>query len=84
MCMDEIRKLLLEPYKHFDFQFTKSEYDYFMENARFTKIEREVLELKRMEYTSVAIGLELGLSESAVNKIIKRIKNKIVKCIVLR
>ena len=33
--------------KHWDFQFTDEEYEYFMKNARLTKLEKEVLELRR-------------------------------------
>lgn len=80
--MEELKELLLKENKHFNFQFTDSEYDYFMKNARLTRIEKSVLEMRRKEMTIVAISIELGTCESNVNKIIRRIKNKIVKCIV--
>lgn len=80
--MEELKELLSKENKHFNFQFTDSEYDYFMKNARLTRIEKSVLEMRRKEMTIVAISLELGTCESNVNKIIRRIKNKIVKCIV--
>lgn len=70
--------------KHWDFQFTDDEYNYFLKNARFTKIEKEVLELRRNEETITAIAFKLGTCESNVNKIIRKIKNKILICIVLR
>lgn len=69
--------------KHWDFQFTDEEYDYFMKNARFTKIEKQVLELRREEESIIAIADKLGTCESNVNKIIRKIKNKIIRCIVL-
>lgn len=69
-------------YKHWDFQFTDDEYAYFLKNARLTKIEKEVLMLRREEETITAIALKLGTCESNVNKIIKKIKNKIIRCIV--
>jgi len=69
--------------KHWDFQFTDEEYDYFLKNARFTKIEKEVLKLRREEETIISIAIKLNTCESNVNKIIRRIKNKIIKCIVL-
>lgn len=69
-------------YKHWDFQFTDDEYTYFLKNARLTKIEKEVLMLRREEETITAIALKLGTCESNVNKIIKKIKNKIIRCIV--
>lgn len=80
--MEELKELLSKENKHFNFQFTDSEYDYFIKNARLTRIEKSVLEMRRKEMTIVAISLELGTCESNVNKIIRRIKNKIVKCIV--
>ena len=70
--------------KHWDFQFTDEEYDYFMKNARFTKIEKQVLELRREEESIIAIADKLGTCESNVNKIIRKIKNKIIRCIVWR
>lgn len=68
--------------KHWDFQFTDDEYDYFMKNARLTKIEKEVLELRRQEESIIAIADKLGTCESNVNKIIRKIKNKIIRCVV--
>ena len=68
--------------KHWDFQFTDEEYDYFMKNARLTKIEKEVLELRRQEESIIAIADKLGTCESNVNKIIRKIKNKIIRCVV--
>lgn len=69
---------------HWDFQFTDDEYNYFLKNAKFTKIEKEVLELRRNEETITAIAFKLGTCESNVNKIIRKIKNKILICIVFR
>lgn len=69
--------------KHWDFQFTDEEYDYFMKHARFTKMEKQVLELRRQEETITAIAYHLGTCESNINKIIRKIKNKIIRCIML-
>lgn len=69
--------------KHWDFQFTEEEYNYFFKNARLTKLEKQVLTLRRKEETITAIAFKLGTCESNVNKIIRKIKNKIIKCIVL-
>ena len=80
--MQKLVELLEEKNKHFDFQFTENEYNYFMQNARFTKIEKQVLELRRQEESITAISFKLNTCESNVNKIIRRIKNKIIKCIV--
>jgi DNA-binding NarL/FixJ family response regulator len=77
----QLEKSLERKGSHFNFQFTDSEYDYFMMNARLTEIEKKVLNLRRAEKTIVAIAFELNTCESNVNKIIKRIKRKIVMCI---
>lgn len=80
--MQKLAELLGEKNKHFDFQFTDKEYEYFMANARLKPIEKQVLEMRRRDMTIVAISIELGTCESNVNKIIRKIKNKIIKCIV--
>ncbi len=80
--MQKLAELLGEKNKHFDFQFTDKEYEYFMANARLKPIEKQVLEMRRKDMTIVAISIELGTCESNVNKIIRKIKNKIIKCIV--
>lgn len=69
--------------KHWDFQFTDDEYKYIFENARLTKQEKQVLELRRNEETITAIAFKMGTCESNINKIIRKIKNKIIKCIIL-
>lgn len=80
--LNQLKKLLERKNSHFDFKFTDNEYSYFMKNARFTEMERKVLNLRKDEKTIVAIALELGTCESNINKIIKRIKRKIIICIV--
>lgn len=78
--LNELRQELNK--KKWDFQFTDEEYNYFINNARLTKQEKEVLKLRREEETITAIAFKLGTCESNVNKIIRKIKNKIVKIIV--
>lgn len=68
--------------KRWNFQFTDEEYDYFLKNARFTKIEKEILKLRREEESITAIAFKLNTCESNINKKIRKIKNKIIKCIV--
>jgi uncharacterized protein (UPF0216 family) len=80
--MQKLAELLKEKNKHFDFQFTDKEYEYFMANARLKPIEKQVLEMRRKDMTRVAIALELGTCVSNVDKIIRKIKNKIIKCII--
>ena len=80
--MQKLAELLKEKNRHFDFQFTDKEYEYFMANARLKPIEKKVLEMRRKDMTRVAIALELGTCVSNVDKIIRKIKNKIIKCII--
>ncbi len=80
----DLKQELEEKNKHFDFQFTDKEYEYFMANARLKPIEKQVLEMRKKDMTRVAISIELGTCVSNVDKIIRRIKNKIIKCIVFR
>ena len=80
--LDEL--LDVSKWKHWDFQFTEEEYDYFFKNARLTKTEKQVLKLRREEESITAIAYKLGTCESNVNKIIRKIKNKIIKSIVWR
>lgn len=80
--MQKLVELLEEKNKHFDFQFTDKEYEYFMANARLKPIEKQVLEMRRKDMTITAISIKIGTCESNVNKIIRKIKNKIIKCIV--
>lgn len=80
--MDELKEELERKSKHFDFQFTDNEYNYFMANARLKPIEKQILELRRQDKTRVAISMELGMSVSCVDKYIRKIKNKIINCIV--
>lgn len=80
--LDELQGV--SKYKHWDFQFTDEEYDYFFKNARLTKEEKQVLKLRREEETITAIAYKLGTCESNINKKIRKIKNKIIKCIIFR
>lgn len=42
--------------KHWDFQFTEEEYNYFFKNARLTKLEKQVLTLRRECHSSITVG----------------------------
>lgn len=80
--LNEVKSFVERKNSHFDFQFTKEEYDYFMDNARLKPIEKEVLELRRKDMSIVSIAFALHMSESNVNKIIRKIKTKILRCII--
>ena len=56
-----LKQELEEKNKHFDFQFTDKEYEYFMANARLKPIEKQVLEMRRKdmkEYPHIIYLLE--------------------------
>lgn len=80
--VEQLKQHIEKRNSHFDFQFTEDEYNYFLKNARLKPIEKEVLELRRKDLTIVSIAFQLGMSESNVNKIIAKIKRKIIKCII--
>lgn len=83
--MRQLEKLLdVSKWKHWDFQFTDEEYNYFLNNARLTKDEKNILMLRRDEESITAIAYKLGTCESNINKKIKKIKNKIIRCIVFK
>ena len=66
------------------FDFTKTELDYILENARFTEIQEKVfyrfVDLKGRQ-SIVQISLGENISVSTVNRIIKQIKQKILRLI---
>lgn len=63
------------------FDFTKKEFDYFLENAGFTDEEINILELKRRGLYNIRIATDLYVSERTVLRRVKTIKKKIIKVI---
>lgn len=65
--------------------FTKHEYDYFIENCGFTDRQIEILNLRRRGLSIVEIsmydGKHLPTSTRTVDREIRKIKNKILKLI---
>lgn len=61
--------------------FSKLEYDFFLENAGFTKEEIDVFELRQLGYNNLKIQLMLNISSSTVDRTVKKIKKKIIKVI---
>ena len=62
--------------------FTKKELEFINENARFTDIEQKVfnrLTDRKGRQTIIQISLEENISTATVSRIIKKIKNKILK-----
>jgi len=63
------------------FEFTKKEYEYFVNNCFFSEEEEQILYLRLKGNGIVKISLELNMSESTVSRRIKSIKKKILKVI---
>lgn len=61
--------------------FSRSEYEYFVEECCFTEEEVAVLQLRRRGKSIIAISTELNISESTVSRRIKTICKKISKVI---
>lgn len=65
--------------------FTKQEYDYFIENCGFTDRQIEILNLRRKGMSIVQIsmyeGKYLPISTRTVDREIRKIKHKILKVI---
>lgn len=65
--------------------FTKAEYEYFLENCNFTDRQKEILKLRMKGMSIVQISLYEGeylpVSTRTVDREIRKIKNKILRLI---
>lgn len=61
------------------FDFTKKEVEDIKSKIYFDEEEEKVFEMKLLNYSITKIALELNVSERTVSRIIKRLKNKIMK-----
>lgn len=59
--------------------FSKNEYEYFIENCNFNERQKKILDRRRKGMSIVEIALDLFISERTVNREIKKIKLKILK-----
>lgn len=59
--------------------FSKHELDFFVDQCNFTAREKQFLYLSNSEETLESIAEKLDYSVSTVNRISKRVKNKIMK-----
>ena len=59
--------------------FLEHELDFFVDQCNFTDREKEFLYLSNKEETLESIAEKLNYSVSTVNRISKRVKNKIMK-----
>ena len=65
-----------------NFDFTRSELEYILENANFTIEEEQIFKMLTSKYgraSIVNIAIKMNMSESTVKRRIKQIKHKIIK-----
>ena len=61
------------------FDFTKSEYEYIIEECMFNDELKTILEMLIKNYSRTQIAMKLNMSERTLDKRIRVIKNKIKK-----
>ena len=61
------------------FDFTRQEAETIKSKLYLTEDEAKVFEMKLLNYSITKIALELNVSERTASRIIKRLKNKIMK-----
>ena len=61
------------------FDFTKSEYEYIVEECMFNDELKTILEMLIKNYSRTQIAMKLNMSERTLDKRIRVIKNKIKK-----
>lgn len=80
--METPKKLEEEKENKINFDFTKQELEYILENARFNDIQRKVfgrlIDINGRQ-TIVRIAMEENISTATVSRIIKQIKKKILR-----
>lgn len=79
--MEAPKKLEEEDVK-INFDFTKKELEYILENANFTVEQEKIFKMLTSKYgraSIVNISIKMNMSESTVKRRIKQIKHKIIK-----
>ena len=61
------------------FDFTRQEAETIKSKLYLTEDEEKVFEMKLLNYSITKMALELNVSERTASRIIKRLKNKIMK-----
>lgn len=78
-----MQKLTQKELKGLD--FTKAEYEYFLENCNFTDRQKEILKLRMKGKSIIEISMYEGeylpVSTRTVDREIRKIKNKILRVI---
>lgn len=63
------------------FEFTRTEYEMICKECMLNQEYKKLLEMKIMGYSRVKMAMELNVSESTLDKMIKNLKKKIKKII---
>ena len=63
------------------FDFTKTDYEYIVKECMLDEEYQKLLEYKIKGYSRVKMAMELGVSESTLDVMIKKLKKKIRKII---
>ena len=61
------------------FNFTKTEFNYICEEAMLNEEYKKLLEMEIKEYSRPKMAMELGVSESTLDIMIRNLKKKIKK-----
>lgn len=81
MLKRQEEELLKEERKKIKFDFIRKEYDYFCENCMFSELQEKILEDKIKKLSIIEISQKNDISEETVKKIVREIKDKILKVI---
>ena len=76
------KKLEEEKEVKINFDFTKKELEYILENANFTVEQEKIFKMLTSKYgraSIVNISIKMNMSESTVKRRIKQIKHKILR-----
>lgn len=63
------------------FEFTKKDYDHIVEEAMLDEEYAKLLEYKIKGYSRVKIAMQMNISEYTVDKMLQKLKKKIMKII---
>jgi DNA-binding NarL/FixJ family response regulator len=66
------------------FEFTKSEYEYFLSECPFTEEEEKIFNLRRKGKSIVEMSFALQMSQSTVSRRLKSVCRKVQKAILTK
>lgn len=63
----------------YKFDFSKTEYEHFLDQCPFTDEEKEVFKLRRKGKSVCCMSMKLNVSERTIKRRVKSVNNKILK-----